>query len=340
MITKQDGLLDFLGQQDIQFVIPVYQRPYSWTQRQCRELFKDIMRAGSQGTSHFMSMVLFRDTPDSTQELRRVDIIDGQQRIATTTILLAALKEHLATTGATVDGISAQDIEGKFLRIEANGQHEAKIQLLSFDLMTLEAIIAGTQTPAKPSMRVVNNYVFFSKQMAAEDFDLDVFWSGLKQLLIIDAQLGEDDKAQGIFESLNTKGIPLTTADLVRNYLLVGESREEQERLYAEYWNPIELMFGEDRDSSKLNAGIRMWLDIRHRKKRLHRKEDTYNSFKEYMTTVYDGTTEELLDELRSFCLMWAENFKFNEAKVFRTADWAKGKPKNMLPSWGHQSGF
>ena len=77
MITKQDSLLDFLGAQDIQFVIPVYQRPYSWTQRQCNELYKDIMRAGSQGTSHFMSMVLFRDTPDSTQELRRVDIIDA-----------------------------------------------------------------------------------------------------------------------------------------------------------------------------------------------------------------------------------------------------------------------
>ncbi len=350
MITKQDGLLDFLAQKGTQFVIPVYQRPYSWTQRQCDELYKDIVRAGKQGTSHFMSMVLFRECDDSTDELRRVDIIDGQQRIATMTILLAALKGHLAATGASVDGLTAADIEQRYLKVagsavvdadDAAPANDAKIQLLSFDLMTLESVINGTQPPAKPSIRVINNYVFFSKKMAADDFDLEVFWAGLKQLLVIDAQLDANDKAQAIFESLNTKGIPLTTADLVRNYLLVGESREEQERLYNEYWNPIELMFGEDRDSAKLNAGIRMWLDIRYRKKRLHRQDETYNAFKEYMTTQYKGTVEELLDELRSFCLMWAENFKFNEAKVFRTMDWAKDdKPKNLLPSWGHQSGF
>lgn len=341
MITKQDRFLDFLGQEGMQFVIPVYQRPYSWTPRQCRELWEDICRAGSQQTSHFMSMVLFRPIEGAEGDLRRVDIIDGQQRIATMTILLSVLKDHLAVTGETVDGLSAQDIENRFLKVSDGGAPVAKIQLLSFDLATLEAVLTGGKMPAKPSSRVISNHAFFAEKMASDDFDLEVFWAGLKQLLVIDAQLGEGDKAQAIFESLNTKGIPLTTADLVRNYLLVGETREEQERLYNEYWNPIELMFGEDRDSMKLNAGIRMWLDIRYRKKRLHKKEETYNAFKQYMTTEYKGTVEELLDELRSFCLMWAENFKFNEAKVFRSMDWAKnGKRKNLLPGWGHQSGF
>ena len=288
-----------------------------------------------------MSMVLFREVEGCCGPVRKIDIIDGQQRIATMTILLNVLKEHLAKTGETVDGMGAADITERFLQVEEDGKPAAKIQLLSFDLNTLDAVIAGDELPAKPSMRVVDNYKFFAEQMEADDFDLEVFWAGVKQLLVIDAELGEDDKAQAIFESLNTKGIPLTTADLVRNYLLVGLPREEQERLYNEYWQPIELMFGEDRDSMKLNSGLRMWLDIRYRKKRLHRKENTYNHFKEYMANVYTGTVEELLDELRSFCLMWAENFKFNEVKVYRTMDWAKnGKRKNLLPGWGHQSGF
>ena len=341
MITKQDRFLDFLAQEDTQFVIPVYQRPYAWAPRQCRELWKDIVRAGEQGASHFMSMVLFREVEGCTGSLRKIDIIDGQQRIATMTILLNVLKEHLAKTGKTVAGMGAADVTAKFLQVSDGGSVEAKIQLLSFDLNTLDAVINGSELPAKPSPRVIDNYRFFQEQMEAEDFDLETFWAGIEQLLVIDAELGADDKAQGIFESLNTKGIPLTTADLVRNYLLVGLSREEQVRLYNEYWNPIELMFGEDRDSMKLNSGLRMWLDIRYRKKRLHRAEDTYNSFKEYTMTVYKGTVEELLDELRSFCLMWAENFKFNEVKAYRTMDWAKdGQRKNLLPGWGHQSGF
>ncbi|MGN0072887.1 MAG: hypothetical protein ACI36W_03700, partial [Coriobacteriales bacterium] len=160
------------------------------------------------------------------------------------------------------------------------------------------------------------------------------------QLLMIDAQLGPQDKAQEIFESLNTKGLPLTTADLVRNYLLVGLPRAEQRRLYDEYWNPITLMFGEDPGAYKLNAGIRMWLSIRSRQTRIHDKSQTYNAFKAYMTQEYQGTLEDLLDELRSFCLMWAENYKFNEVKEFRCMKWAKGKNTTLLPQWGHPSGF
>ena len=170
-----------------------------------------------------------------------------------------------------------------------------------------------------------------------------MFWSvlsPLRQLLVIDAQLGPQDKAQEIFESLNTKGLPLTTADLVRNYLLVGLPRAEQRRLYDEYWNPITLMFGEDPGAYKLNAGIRMWLSIRSRQTRIHDKSQTYNAFKAYMTQEYQGTVEELLDELRAFCLMWAENYKFNEVKEFRCMKWAKGKSTTLLPQWGHPSGF
>ena len=341
MITKQERFLDFLGQENLQFIIPVYQRPYAWTKRQCEELWDDIMRSGVQGTSHFMSMVLFREFADDSG-LRKIDVIDGQQRIATMTIMLSAFEARLRGAGASAapQGVAADDICARYLRVGADA--DPKIRLLSFDYNTLKAVMSGTELPAKPSHRVVENYEFFSKKFAEEGFDANVFWAGLQQLLVIDAELGEKDKAQGIFESLNTKGIPLTTADLVRNFLLVGETREQQEYLYKEYWNPIELMFGEDRDSLKLNSGLRMWLSIRYRKKHIRDKSQTYNVFKSYMTEEYDGTTEELLSELRSFCLMWAENFKFNEAKFFRSnMDWAKeGTAKPLLPEWGHPSGF
>ena len=334
MNTRQDSFLGFLGREDTRFVIPLYQRVYSWAPRQCQELWTDIMRAGSQQRSHFMSMVLF--TQAEEDGLTALDIIDGQQRIATMTVMLTAFRDYLAHSGAVLEGWDPQELQQRYLMAGSG----LKLQLLGVDQPTLEALVRGAELPAKASEHVLANYRFYLGKMGEESFDPAVFAAGLRQLLVIDAQLGPQDKAQEIFESLNTKGLPLTTADLVRNYLLVGLPRAEQRRLYDEYWNPITLMFGEDPGAYKLNAGIRMWLSIRSRQTRIHDKSQTYNAFKAYMTQEYQGTVEELLDELRAFCLMWAENYKFNEVKEFRCMKWAKGKSTTLLPQWGHPSGF
>lgn len=334
MQTQQDSFLSFLGSEDARFAIPLYQRVYSWTPRQCQELWTDIMRAGAAGRSHFMSMVLF--TQGAHDGGRVLDIIDGQQRIATMAVLLTALRDYLAAGGSAPQGWDACTIEQRYLLAGSS----LKLQLLAVDQPALEALVRGSQLPAKASEHVVSNYRFFRAKMEEEGFDAAVLAAGLGQLLVIAAQLGPQDKAQEIFESLNTKGLPLTTADLVRNYLLVGLPRAEQRRLFDEYWNPITLMFGEDPGAYKLNAGIRMWLSIRSRQTRIHDKSQTYNAFKAYMAQEYQGTVEELLDELRAFCLMWAENYKFNEVKEFRCMKWAKGKSSKLLPQWGHPSGF
>ena len=340
MLTKQDNLVDFLGQEGVRFTIPVYQRAYAWTKRQCKELLDDIMRAGQIDAKHFMSMILFLEAEADEEGVRSLDIIDGQQRIATSIVMLCALADCLRKRDDKVCGLGAQELTERFL-VAGKKAPTCKIALLGVDGATLEALVLGRELPAKTSARIMDNYRYFQEAMGADDFDLEQFWRGVEQLVVIDAELDKNDKAQAIFEGLNTKGLPLTTADLVRNYLLVAQESEEQERLYEEYWNPIELMFGEDKGSLKLNAGIRMWLSIRFRKMRIHDKSQTYNAFKAYMTEEYDGTTEELLDELRSFCLMWAENYKFNEVKEFRCMDWAKkGQNKTLLPGWGHQSGF
>ena len=334
MQTGQDSFLGFLGASGVRFSIPLYQRVYSWTPRQCQELWTDIMRAGAAGRSHFMSMVLF--TQSGQDGARVLDIIDGQQRIATMSVLLAAFRDYLAAGGSAPQGWDARALEQRYLL----AGEALKLQLLAVDQPTLEALVRGRELPAKPSEHVAANYRFYRAKMDEEGFDAAVFAAGLSQLLVISAQLGPQDKAQEIFESLNTKGLPLTTADLVRNYLLVGLPRSEQRRLFDEYWNPITLMFGDDPGAYKLNAGIRMWLSIRSRKTRIHDKSQTYNAFKAYMAQEYQGTVEELLDELRSFCLMWAENYKFNEVKEFRCMKWAKGKSATLLPQWGHPSGF
>ena len=337
MITQQGNLLDFVGIPGACFVIPMYQRAYAWTRKQCAELWEDIIRTGRENRTHFMSMVLYVRESAGVDGGDTLEIIDGQQRLATATLLISALAAHLRKTNATVAGLTADDLRTRYL-LSPDGTH-AKLQLVGTDGATLDALVSGAAMPARTSANVIANREYFAEMMAAEDFDIETFWRGLNHLVLIESSLDTNDKAQAIFESLNTKGIPLATADLVRNYLLVGQSREEQERLYREYWNPIELMFGEDQGSRKLNAGIRMWITLRFRAVRIKDKSQTYNVFKQYMD-VTDDTAEDILEELRGFCLMWSENYKFNEVKEFRSMDWIKGKTKTLIPGWGHQSGF
>ncbi len=390
MKTQQLQFLDFLAKQNTQFTIPVYQRIYSWTKTQCEELAEDIMRAGSGGTTHFLSMTLYMEnTEDAAKEdakdgasdnaaasaasatsangansdnsaasasgtnsensTTHLDIIDGQQRIATTTIMLTALRDFLEKSGVCVknihenaaycnETIKAKDIHNKFLvtvpKDELNNaaSEQSKVRLIGPDKDTLDSLIFKSEKPTRPSRRITDNYQFFMDFFASEDFDVNVFWSGVCELIIISAQIDQADKAQTIFEGLNTKGIPLTAADLIRNYLLVAQTREEQERLYTEYWKPMEIMFEDDILSSgslKLNTGLRMWLAIRFKKMCISDRSRTYYYFKRYMETEYTGTVEDLLDELRSFCYMWAENYKFNEGRMHCSKfAWAKkGRP-------------
>lgn len=340
MQTQQEVLLDFLGQDQTQFTIPVYQRMYAWGANQCEELMVDIKRAGRQGTSHFMSMTLYLDAGMTPSGITQLDIIDGQQRIASMTILLAAFRDYLRETGTKLAGVSPETIQDRYLTVGQKDALETKVRLIGPDKMTLDAIILGTDLPPRVSAHVKRNHEYFRSLMDGDDFDPEVFWRGVNKLLIIAAQIDEHDKAQKIFEGLNTKGLPLTAADLIRNYLLVAETREEQQRLYIEYWQPMEIMFEDDILSSgslKLNTGLRMWLAIRFKKMCISDRSRTYYYFKLYMEQEYDGTTEELLDELRSFCYLWAENYKCNEGRTHCSQfDWAKrGKQKTIVSPTG-----
>lgn len=338
--TDQEMLIDVLGRPHHQFVVPVYQRVYSWNPQQCRQLWQDIERAGRTGTAHFIGTLLYSNEPERTPGITRLGVIDGQQRTVTVSLILVAFEKYLRKTGKSIGAVDADFIDRTFIHVD--GEH--KLVLSRTDRPTLFAIIDGSELPECESSRVVENYRVFERMMADDDFDPELLWAGIKQLLLISADLTREDHPQLVFESLNSRGTPLTTGDLVRNYLLMSESPEEQERLYREYWQPIETMFGDDPESEKLNAGIRAWLTIRFVKAHIHDKGETYSVFKTYVEDEYDGTLEDLLVELRDFCLMWSENYKFHgigeSSKEFRSWDWAKGKRTTLVPPRASQGGF
>ena len=340
-MSSIDDILNRIDSGD--YAMPQFQRGYVWNRAQVRKLMTSLYKGYPVGA------ILLWQTPVEDADIKGEKVIgqgtvnlilDGQQRMTTLTIVIAALVKYLRTHGATADGLTADDISGTFLHVKTGDGAAAKLILSLNDCPTLEAVVNATPMPERPSERITENLDYFYGEMEKSDFDADVLWAGMKVLTVIDAELDRGDNPQLIFESLNARGVPLTTADLVRNYLLIAMDHDEQTRLYREYWEPIEVMFGDDPGAEKLNAAIRTWLSIRFPKVRIHDKSETYSVFKTYIEDEHAGTPEELLDELRGFCFMWAENYNFHEVKEFRCMNWAKGNRRTLVPERASQGGF
>ena len=317
MQIKQQSLLDLMGAPDVRFSIPKFQRTYSWDTPQCDELWRDIFRAARAHRSHFMGTLIYLEQQEG--DVRELAVVDGQQRLTTMTLILAAFARHLEESGEQLFGVDAGFIASTYF----NGTTGAKLLLSPVDRATLEAVVGGTDLPERPSPRIIENLDNFASKMRAEDFDAAELWQGLDSLFVIAAELDRRSQAPVVFESFNSKGVPLVTADLVRNYLLIAESHNEQRRLFEKYWEPITGIFGDDPGSIKLNNAILGWLAVRLKKARKFGDSQAFSIFKSFYEDEYDGTIDAMLEELYAFCMVWAENYRYHGVKKYKTADWA-----------------
>lgn len=265
-----------------QFVIPVFQRDYSWAEENCRQLWKDILliaqAPGERG--HFIGSVVYIQSGDSNAGFSRWLLIDGQQRMTTLTLLMAALRDHIIETGWSGDGDGpvARKIDAYFLRNPLeDGEREFKLQLRRHDNATLQAIIAGTALPDAPSANLRENYELFRDLL--KEADPAQVYAGINRLMLVDVTLerGVDDP-QLIFESLNSTGVNLSASDLIRNFILMSLTEKEQTRLYRDYWSKIEDLF---RGSDRVFANfIRDYLALRGKSAKLERSDLVYTAFR------------------------------------------------------------
>jgi len=281
-----------------QFVIPIFQRTYSWEESNCRQLWDDIMRVGGNPdlNSHFIGSAVYIPEPDVGAAIPRWLVIDGQQRITTMSLLLLALQRRLAAENA--DGpISAAELEDYYLRNRyGKGDAAYRLLLTQTDKETLMALLDGKDPGESASHRIVENFAFFTGRIAGAD--LDVVWKGIKKLMIVDVRLQQGiDNPQMIFESMNSTGKALTQADLIRNYVLMGLKHELQTRLYLDYWRPMEVLFGASHYSSHFDDFMRFFLVV-HTGDYKIRKGDIYDEFKAYSRK---HEVEPLLASLKEF---------------------------------------
>ncbi|MAM70224.1 MAG: hypothetical protein CMP91_03660 [Gammaproteobacteria bacterium] len=284
-----------------QFIIPIFQRTYSWEQNHCQQLWDDIIRVGSNPElkSHFIGSAVYIPETNVDAAIPRWMVIDGQQRITTMTLLLIALKKRLEAENL-VEPVSAAQVDDLYLRNRyGKGEAAYRMLLTQTDKETLMLLVDDKKPGDDSSYRIIENYNFFVEQIAKSH--IDVVWKGIKKLMIVDVCLQQGlDNPQMIFESMNSTGKALTQADLIRNFILIGLDHDLQTRLYNDYWRPMEVEFGAENYINEFDEFIRFFLVIHTGNIRI-RKGDVYDEFKVYSRTLEIETLLGTLQEFASY---------------------------------------
>lgn len=281
------NLLDLL-KKATQFVVPIYQRIYSWDYTECEQLWKDIVRAGGSDAigAHFTGSIVYVEKDQGTiAQAEPALIIDGQQRTTTVTLLLAALAAHLdglpETEQEPVVGFAPRKIRGLWLTNEyESGDKYFKLILSQSDKEALKAVIRDDPLPTGNASRVITNFQFFASRLRNPATDIAAVCKGISKLVVVDVHLARGvDNPQLVFEAMNSTGKKLSQADLIRNFVLMDLEPSQQTHLYEGYWFPMEQEF-KGTNERRFDEFVRHFLTVRTGT--IPRLEDIYDAFKDF----------------------------------------------------------
>ncbi len=295
MKAGEATLLEFFEQnQTNQFVIPIYQRLYSWKKEQCKQLWDDIIKIGGNDkmNGHFIGSILYV-LDGNTHSNNPLLIIDGQQRLTTITLLFIALRNHSS------DEVKRKEIESYLINSNKDGDKKFRLILSESDKDTLLFLIdKNKRKPSEPSLKIVENFKLFEEWIRKNTDKLETIFKGLDKLMVVEISLERGkDNPQLIFESMNSTGKDLTQTDLIRNYILMGLEPEKQKIFYKKYWRAMEEDFKQN--ETLFNQFVRHYLTIKTRE--IPNINKVYEAFKRYQQER-GIETEVLLQDLQKYC--------------------------------------
>lgn len=288
MITTNERFDYFLNTRQ-KFTIPLYQRRYSWERKQCKQLLEDIIKVGQSddpSAQHFIGSIVLSQTDGF---IPTYIIIDGQQRITTLNLLIAALAKYLFENNQNIGIYSSQQLLNYYLVNDAQSDLYYMLELTEDDDKTFKKIVDNVLSSDKldfdknDSENLIKNYNFFKKNINEENIE-DIV-KGFTRLLIVKIIVTEKENPQLIFESLNATGLKLNQSDLIRNYILMILPYEKQEELYKKYWYHIEKGFENkqgDNSNSAFDLFIRDYLTIENGAYPKLSDDDIYIQFKKH----------------------------------------------------------
>lgn len=278
-----------------QFVIPIYQRTYSWQLAQCDQLLKDIIRISKDDNlqGHFLgSIVYFQEDIHTISGVPKLLVIDGQQRLTTVSLLILALAHFLKNNPVELDTNANKLFNYYLLNSDEDNDLRYKLMLTRGDKQSYINLL--NEIPQEDTMnRVTENYKFFASRINEEN--VKAIYNGVLRLFIVDVALEKDkDNPQLIFESMNSTGLDLSQADLIRNYVLMGQEIDLQTKLYENYWFPMEQTFGNEY-STRFDGFMRDYLSVKTGK--IPRIGEVYEEFKLYINS--DRSSESIEENVK-----------------------------------------
>jgi hypothetical protein len=234
--------IEWLSASDTTIVVPVYQRQYRWDIGGCEQLLRDVRAVADADhtDTHFIGSILSTAADADSADGAHLVLIDGQQRITTLMLLVAALHHTLTVD----DPETALELERVLVR--ADDPQTTKLRPHRAWADVFESVVLDRRTPdeADRVSRFDDNYAFFRSQIRPDE--AAHIWRGLRRLEHVAITLGSGANAQQIFESLNSTGEPLRDHELIHNYVLMGLTHGEQTEIEREYWLPIEQNTGDE----------------------------------------------------------------------------------------------
>ena len=306
MKGSETKLVAFMQGSDKRFVIPVYQRNYDWKTENCKQLFDDLKKViKTHRKSHFFGSIVSVYNPDG--ENMEFQIIDGQQRLTTISLLLLAMY-NLIKNGiiAAEQGNLADKIYRTYLIDEwQDDDTRIKLKPVKNDQTAFGKLFDDETEHVKDS-NVTINYRYFYERIQRQELTMDELFEAIRRLEIISITLNQDDNPQLIFESLNSTGVALSEGDKIRNFILMGLPTKQQNNFYEKYWNKIEVCTGYE-----VSAFVRDYLSVKQQSTPSLNK--IYFTFKAY---VEDEAleTEGLLADLLAYAKLYEILLKGNTA--------------------------
>ncbi|MGL2680121.1 DUF262 domain-containing protein [Helicobacter pylori] len=295
MRVKESTINDFFALTGTIFSIPVYQRNYTWEEENCEKLLQDIVSISQNKKTHFMGSITYIlhliDDEKSLRQLQEFVIIDGQQRITTLMLLLKAIETKIQNEGIKKEIGNLLNLSGQRLRLKP-----IKSDKEAFDL-----VMQNRSHELQGVSHIRNNYKFFTKELdnyISKGYRIEEIYGAFLRLKIvaIGLELGEDDP-QVVFESINATGVQLKGLDLIRNYLMMGENSDNQNRLYETYWVPLENWLGE----KDLNDFIKTYLRIYFEDKVKDGEREVYYTLKDHHRKNFPNDIQGLMSDMREY---------------------------------------